>query len=767
MGGQGRKKASIKKSSADAMRSQAHLIFYRTGTQSKERDYYFKDFLSYRLWPQSREMELTFIDRDPDKKTLPKVFERTFTFENFDQFERFKNLLLIFTRGSLLETGENGSVASVSPKYKDDNQPSESGADQVDTLLYKAAIDVLLSKDASKAATLSTTNLNASAARGRNPSMSQAQLHLARSSQTIERVKESDSDESSDSEDDDVKSLRSHPKSKKRTRSHASTVVLSVVTLPPDITIRDTKLLCSFPPCSASSSESNGVRYSHVDHHDLAQFVTVSEVQTHLLDSNDDLAVVVFRRIVLFHHRNIFKLAQTVCTPKSNTKGMAPTPRSPIQTALMSHKVTTYRDIIDHGQGEPPQQEYKSLMAYLIGAFKESDSPHIKQSILEICYDWLRVFPEDLDDQDVSDVVTALCELEDVDGMSMDAGIILIQTKVKDFMTKVIEGKRLSRNSVIPASVSKASTASMAQLPDLWRHDAQDIAEKLFCVDALLFLKIQPRELQNKGWTRDNATEVSPNVVNFTNMFNKRSFWATSEVLRYNKDTDGKRDAVSNRTKALETLIDIAWHCLQMNNYFTAFAIYCGITLQPVYRLNKTHARLEKKSKQRMEELKNTQAQQSNYKVYRTRFKRVLYGSPEDAPVLALPDLSPSTTLTLSLSSLPIATDHAPAIQIPYWAVTLKDLFQLEEINNSSPQPGEAPLINFHKFAKQWAIVHDVLVCQTLIQDEFQAALKAIKPQTKFLRDPKFEEEMNERMACAFPEEDAWARSFECEPRNS
>lgn len=94
----------------------------------------------------------------------------------------------------------------------------------------------------------------------------------------------------------------------------------------------------------------------------------------------------------------------------------------------------------------------------------------------------------------------------------------------------------------------------------------------------------------------------------------------------------------------------------------------------------------------------------------------------------------------------------------------------MEEIKTYAPQDAPGPaLIHMHKFGKQWTLVHDALVCQCLLRDGLEACRTGDAPtseRNRFSLSVKFTEDEARRLSNALDDEELWARSFECEPRN-
>ena len=89
-----------------------------------------------------------------------------------------------------------------------------------------------------------------------------------------------------------------------------------------------------------------------------------------------------------------------------------------------------------------------------------------------------------------------------------------------------------------------------------------------------------PSEFLQQKWTKKNRQELAPNICYVIYRFNHMTLWVAKEIMSH--DQPRKRYAVVLK------MIQIARHCLELNNFVTVFQIMSALVSSSVQRLKKT-----------------------------------------------------------------------------------------------------------------------------------------------------------------------------------
>jgi len=183
-------------------------------------------------------------------------------------------------------------------------------------------------------------------------------------------------------------------------------------------------------------------------------------------------------------------------------------------------------------------------------------------------------------------------------------------------------------NSPPPPTSSPTPTPTSAVHFDFDRCDEIDIARQLTLLDWCSLRRISPRELVDKRWSRGHVEERqrnAPNTLAFIRQFNRVATWVQCAVL-------SERE-MKMRVKRMEKFVKIAEHCHSLNNFHSTFALYCGLTSNPLHRLHRTRGNLSSKSSRILKELGALFRTESNSKTFR---KVMRMASPPAVPHLGL-----------------------------------------------------------------------------------------------------------------------------------
>lgn len=123
--------------------------------------------------------------------------------------------------------------------------------------------------------------------------------------------------------------------------------------------------------------------------------------------------------------------------------------------------------------------------------------------------------------------------------------------------------------------VCLASRAIVTCPPTLLELKSVDIAAQMTLLDWELFQKMDIPEVLI--WARAQCEERSPNLTQFTEHFNKMSYWARSQILR--------QEDAKDREKYASKFIKIMKHLRKINNYNSYLALLSALDSAPIRRL--------------------------------------------------------------------------------------------------------------------------------------------------------------------------------------
>ncbi|KAJ3362101.1 hypothetical protein GGF32_006555 [Allomyces javanicus] len=138
------------------------------------------------------------------------------------------------------------------------------------------------------------------------------------------------------------------------------------------------------------------------------------------------------------------------------------------------------------------------------------------------------------------------------------------------------------------------------------------VAQQLCLYDWRLFRNIHPIEYLNQIWVKkDDEDAHTPSLDFFIARFDLESYWVATEIISV-KD-------VKKRAQVLVQFIDIARHCLEMNNFYSTFSLISGLSMRPVERLKKTWKAIPPEAQARYDDLLKICDPSRNMKNYRDR----------------------------------------------------------------------------------------------------------------------------------------------------
>lgn len=181
-------------------------------------------------------------------------------------------------------------------------------------------------------------------------------------------------------------------------------------------------------------------------------------------------------------------------------------------------------------------------------------------------------------------------------------------------------------------TIKKDSAGAVELLTGLqffFQRDVPSIAQEMSFIDYELYHSIEASELMNKNWQRENAKELSPNLVALRKRFNQVSFWALSIIL---KASDSKQQQV----KVVKQLLDLAWQLYQMRSYNSMGAIVSALQNVSITRLHYIWEGLSKADQKHRDELNNVLDVTNNFKVYRGQLEEAAKSEQPCIPYIPL-----------------------------------------------------------------------------------------------------------------------------------
>jgi len=233
--------------------------------------------------------------------------------------------------------------------------------------------------------------------------------------------------------------------------------------------------------------------------------------------------------------------------------------------------------------------------------------------------------------------------------------------------------------------------------------DPLEIARQLCILEFELFHKVTPKEFLNQRWNKSQKEKEAPNIYAIIKRFNQFSFWVSSVIVKV-KD-------VKPRAAMIKKFIDIAQHCLELNNLTSTMEICAGLESSGIFRLRKTWQLLPPETTSKFEAMKVALGSEKNYKAYRETLRK------------------------------------ATGPCVPYMGVFLQDLTFIEDGNPDFVKGTE--LVNFEKRVMVSKVISEIQLFQQLPycllpQEDIQRFFLTVEP---------------------LSQDDIFALSQQCEPR--
>jgi hypothetical protein len=208
--------------------------------------------------------------------------------------------------------------------------------------------------------------------------------------------------------------------------------------------------------------------------------------------------------------------------------------------------------------------------------------------------------------------------------------------------------------------------------PEFLELPLEELVKQMTLIDQRYFFNIKLKEYANKGWTRDNSANLSPNLLKFIDHFNQNSYWVASTIIL----APGCGEAGPKQRAAIITrYIQMMELFKEMNNFNAIQQIFSALNMSCVERLKKAWGCVQPKYMKIFEEMGKFVSQSYSYKEYREYLEYRVQ----------------------------------PPI-IPLQEVILRDLFFIEENPNLDPE--RESWVNFDKMAMLGKVFEQIRRCQ-------------------------------------------------------
>ncbi|KAL6078720.1 Son of sevenless 1 [Balamuthia mandrillaris] len=211
-----------------------------------------------------------------------------------------------------------------------------------------------------------------------------------------------------------------------------------------------------------------------------------------------------------------------------------------------------------------------------------------------------------------------------------------------------------------------------------------EVARQLTIIDFEIFRSIKRDEYFRKAWSK-NDYGLAPNVIRWIDRFNQVCYWVATEIIM----TPNPKQ----RSTVLQRFIEVAEHCLALNNFNGLMEIYTALNMSCIQRLKGAWKGVPQKAAQRLAHMEQLMNPQQNYRNYRSE----------------------------------IATRVPPIL--PFQGINLTDLTFIEEIPDRTEDP--SGWVNFDKMNLLGKVLISMNTCAAV---GYQ--LRRVDPIQDYLRRP-------------------------------
>ncbi|KAK2186783.1 hypothetical protein NP493_189g05005 [Ridgeia piscesae] len=251
-------------------------------------------------------------------------------------------------------------------------------------------------------------------------------------------------------------------------------------------------------------------------------------------------------------------------------------------------------------------------------------------------------------------------------------------------------------------------------------------AEQLTYMDAELFRRVVPHQCMGCVWTgRDKKRLEAPSVYATVNQFNAVSYRLIAIILKW-PDLPH-----SQRARIIDKWINIAQELRMLKNFSALKAIISGLQSNPVYRLSRVWAEVQREKMDLFNELADIFSERHNYTMCRELLMMegtAKFADPHSTNTIrgmkGLAKKKNAPWSTVGRKKLDFQMSMAVCGTIPYLGTFLTDLTMVDTAMDDRVEGG---LINFDKRRKEFEILAQIKLLQS------SAQLYDLKADTAFI----------------------------------
>ncbi|XP_052266560.1 ras-GEF domain-containing family member 1B-like isoform X2 [Dreissena polymorpha] len=303
------------------------------------------------------------------------------------------------------------------------------------------------------------------------------------------------------------------------------------------------------------------------------------------------------------------------------------------------------------------------------------------QNVIQLLSEWTEMFPYDFRDERMMKQLKEISQrvLRVYPELRQDMGGI-----THNLLNKLAQLNRYEEVlSKLNAEAIKRSQTQIAPTTDIMEvcPSPLRLAEQLTHIELERLSQIGPEEFV-QAFSKEETSKTVPvyrdmkkthNLEAYVQWFNRLSYLVASEICSHLKK--------KNRVRLVEYFIDVAKECINIGNFNSLMAIIAGMNMNPVSRLKKTWAKVNK-TKFGILELQMDPS--NNFGSYRSCMKAAMWRAQG-------------------------ATDAREKIVIPFFSLFVKDIYFL---NEGCPNRFENGNINFEKFWQMAKHISDFVTWQ-------------------------------------------------------